>query len=567
MSARTGADLLVEGFEALGVDCVFGLPGTQVVAVFESLRRRGLRVVVPTHELAAGFMAMGYARASTESRPGILITIPGPGFTYALTPLAEAMLDGVPLVLVTLAPTRGPDGGPGFQAVDQSAIARPLVKEIVDVPDAGAVPAALARAAARAIAQPQGPVLLHLAEGALGELTGMPAPVPPVAPGHSAPDFSEALAALRRAERPVVVVTGDFDAPGLGMIAARDRVPVCVTAAARGALPDDHRWALTFDDQRTSVSALNEFLATVDCCLVLGGQLSHVATAGYALNLPDQHMIWVRPAAGGGERYFPKARKIEGEPRDLVEAWRREGAAPASKWTDEQMRDWHARLTRERRMALPEPRVHGVEGNTPEGFFDGFGKAVPRDAIVITDSGLHQVLARRHLEVSEPRGLLFPSDFQSMGFGIPAAIGAHLAAGTRPVVALVGDGGFLMTGLEMLTAVKESVPLVVVVFNDGQLNLIRLQQIREYGREHGVAVPAMDYEAFARAAGILYRLVDGDPALALRDALAANAPALVELRLGDSPAVTRTRATSLVRETARGVLGRSFVKWLKRRFR
>lgn len=566
MSARTGADLLVEGFEALGVDCVFGLPGTQVVAVFESLRRRGLRVVVPTHELAAGFMAMGYARASAESRPGILITIPGPGFTYALTPLAEAMLDGVPLVLVTLSPTRGPDGGPGFQAVDQSAIARPLVKEIVDVPDAASVPAAFAHAAARATAQPQGPVLLHLAEGALGEFTGAPAPIPDT-PVRPVPDFSEALAALRRAERPVVVVTGDFDAPGLGMIAARDRVPICVTAAARGALPDDHRWALTFDDQRTSVSALNEFLANVDCCLVLGGQLSHVATAGYGLKLPDQHMIWVRPAAGSGEGHFPKARKIAAEPRDLMEAWRREGAAPASKWTDDQMQDWQARLKRERRMALPEPRVHGVEGNTPEGFFDGFKKAVPRDAIVITDSGLHQVLARRHLEVSEPRGLLFPSDFQSMGFGIPAAIGAHLAAATRPVVALVGDGGFLMTGLEMLTAVKETVPLVVVVFNDGQLNLIRLQQIREYGREHGVAVPAMDYEGFARAAGLLYRLVDGDPALALRDALAANAPALVELRLGDSPAVTRTRATSLVRETARGVLGRSLVKWLKRRFR
>src|SRR4029077_11715623 len=90
---RSGADLLVEGFESLGVDCVFGLPGTQVVAVFESLRQRALRVVVPSHELAAGFMALGYARASEPARPGILITIPGPGFTYAITPLAEAKLD------------------------------------------------------------------------------------------------------------------------------------------------------------------------------------------------------------------------------------------------------------------------------------------------------------------------------------------------------------------------------------------------------------------------------------------------------------------------------------------
>jgi acetolactate synthase-1/2/3 large subunit len=215
-------------------------------------------------------------------------------------------------------------------------------------------------------------------------------------------------------------------------------------------------------------------------------------------------------------------------------------------------------------MGIPEPRVHGVGGENAEGLFDALRKALPRESMVVTDSGLHQVLTRRHLQVFEPRGLIFPSDFQSMGFGVPGGIGAHLAAPHRPVAVLVGDGGFLMTGLEMLTAVKERVPLVVVVFNDGQLNLIRLQQIHEYGREHAVRVQPIDYERFAEAAGLTYRLIDGDPVLALRDALHADGPALVEVRLGDTAAVTGARVKSLVREGARGILGRAVVTWLKR---
>ncbi|HEX4632821.1 MAG TPA: thiamine pyrophosphate-binding protein, partial [Gemmatimonadales bacterium] len=227
MTARTGADLLVDAIQASGVDCVFGMPGTQVVPIFESLRERQLRVVVPTHELAAGFMAMGYARASSPPRPGVVITIPGPGFTYALTPLAEAKLDGVPVIHVTLMPTKGPDGGPGFQAIDQTTMARPLVKEIIEVPDANGVTAGVERALALALSAPRGPVLLHLAERALGDLVAG-------TPGGGGPAFTEArsdwgdvLTSLRKAEHPGVLVTGDCDAVGLAALAARDRVPVC----------------------------------------------------------------------------------------------------------------------------------------------------------------------------------------------------------------------------------------------------------------------------------------------------------------------------------------------------
>ena len=572
MTARTGAELLIEALQDAGIDCVFGLPGTQVVPVFEALRGSTLRIVVPTHELAAGFMAMGYARASSPARAGVVITIPGPGFSYALTPLAEAKLDGVPLVHVTLMPTRGPDGGPGFQAIDQAAIARPLVKEIVEVAEARGVGGGVARAVALALAAPRGPVLLHLAERALGDLEGG-------APGAAGPSFTEArsdwgdvLTKLRGAQRPAVLVTGDCDATGLSALAARDHVPVCVTPAARGAVADDHLWGLCFDDQRTSLATLNAFLGETDALLVLGSQLSHVATAGYELALPERHMVWVRAAPGAGEGHYLGAQKVTGEPQDLLEAWRREAAgggagAWQSTWTETRIQEWRARLAGERVMALPEPKVRGVPGGSAEGLFTGLRQSLPRNAIVVTDSGMHQVLTRRYLDILEAGGLLMPSDFQSMGFGIPAAIGAQLGAPQRPVVAVVGDGGFAMSGFEILTAVKEAIPVVVIVFNDGRLNLIRLQQLREYGREHGVDVPEVDFEAFAHAAGVKYFDVDGDPARTLREALAVGGPVLIEVRLGDSVAVLRTKVSRLVKEGARNLLGRSVVRWLKGRFR
>jgi len=568
VTARTGADLLVDAIKALEIDCVFGLPGTQVVPIFESLRARELRVVVPTHELAAGFMAMGYARASLPARPGIVITIPGPGFTYALTPLAEAKLDGVPLVLVTLQPTIGPDGRPGFQAVDQAAIAHPMVKATLSVSDTHGVGAAMRDAVHRALTPPCGPVLLHLAERALGELESTSSQ--PAAPDRQLEQtgWDDVIAALRRARHPAVVVTGDCDVEGLSALAARDRVPVCVTPSARGAVPDDHLWGLCFDDQRTSLTTLNEFLGNVDLVLVLGGHLSHVATAGHQMAFPQDRMICVRPAPGGGpgEGHYPDARKVQGDPRELLEAWRGDGASSQSQWTESAMQEWRARLRTEHVMSLPEPKVYGVPGGNAEGLFAGLRQALPRNAIVVTDSGMHQVLTRRYLDIFEPGGLVLPSDFQSMGFGIPAAIGAHLGAPRRPVVAVVGDGGFAMTAFEMLTAVREAVGLVVVVFNDGRLNLIRLQQLREYGHEHGVDVPEVDFEGFARAAGLAYFEVDGDPARTMREALAAGRPALVEVRLGDSAAVLRSKVSRLAKQGVQRLLGQSLVRWLKRRF-
>jgi acetolactate synthase-1/2/3 large subunit len=214
--------------------------------------------------------------------------------------------------------------------------------------------------------------------------------------------------------------------------------------------------------------------------------------------------------------------------------------------------------------SIPEPVVCGVTPETAKSFFTSLRRALPRNGIVVTDSGLHQGLVRRHFDVFSPRGLSLPSDFQSMGFGLPAAIGAKMAAPERPVVAVIGDGCFAMSGMELLTAVREKIPLTVVVFNDGRLNLIRLQQFASFGRSESVDIRNPDFEEFAAAVGARYALVDGNADTILQSAVNSPHVTLVEVVLEDSREIYMTRAKGFTRDTVRKVLGPGMVRRVKR---
>jgi acetolactate synthase-1/2/3 large subunit len=226
---------------------------------------------------------------------------------------------------------------------------------------------------------------------------------------------------------------------------------------------------------------------------------------------------------------------------------------------------WRERLRAPMPARFPEPRFAEVDGGTAAAFFGALRRALPSHGILVTDSGLHQSLARRYFEVRSPNGHIFPNDFQSMGYGLPAAIGAKIAAPARPVVAVVGDGGFVMSGMELLTAVREQVPLVVVVFHDGRLNQIRLQQLAEFGREHDVALRTPDFASFARAIGMSYMRLAGDATAALRTAIASPEPILVEVLVGDSAAIRALQVRGFARQATRRLLGPRVVAWLKRR--
>jgi acetolactate synthase I/II/III large subunit len=560
----SGADVLCATLEAAGVECVFGLPAAQTLQLYEALRRSAIRAIVPTHELAAAFMAGGYARAS--GKVGVLTTMAGPGFMYALAGIAEAKLDGTPLVHITLQPARGENGEPGFQAVDQRAIARPLVKATYAIEQWDAIPSVVTEALHVARSANPGPVLVEIAATALDASGRRNAPVELEQAEPSQDSIEEVAALVAAARRPAIFVTGEcFGATALLQeVAVRGRVPVCVPVPTRGILPEDHAWCLCFDEQRTALHALNTALQQFDLVVLLGANLGHASTAGAQLVLGQDRLVQVSTAGSSLGNGYGARMSVRAEPAAVLKRLAHAADAFASEWTAGDMDAFRARFADHQPRDPPEPLVGDV---WPADFFSALRSALPRDAIVVTDAGLHQVLVRKHHLAFSPGGLMIPSDFQSMGFGLPAAIGAKLGAPDRAVLVVTGDGGFNISGLEMLTAVKERVPVIVVVFNDGELNLIRLEQFRRSGRSHAVGVLSPDFARLAASLGINYRRVAGDAAEAMRAAVASGESMLIDVPVSDSIMIHGMHARGAVGEAAARALGPELVGWLKRRLR
>ncbi len=565
--SRTGAESFCDALEREGVTCVFGLPGTQTVEIYDALRNSRIRSIVPTHELAAAFMANGYARAS--GKPGVLLTISGPGVAFAPAGLAEAKLDAVPIVHFTIAPVTGPTGEPGFQAFDQASLVGPIVKATLRADDRTQIAPVVREAFALATAAEPGPVFVEFAPRALRERAPefvAPARLERPALATSADDLDERsldaiVDALSTASHPVFFVACDCGEVSevLSEVAANGRVPVLVPAPHRGIVPENHAWSICCDDQRTSVDEIQAIVAAADLVVVLGTRLTHVATAGFQLKFDPVRTVCVADSGPLPHGYGARI-SVRCAPSRFIGRVSTLASRFASTWSVQEASQWRERFAQ----ALPPQAEPVVNGGAPAAFFAALRSAVPDDAVVVTDSGLHQALTRRYYAVLSPGGLLFPSDFQSMGFGLPAALGAKLARPDRGVIVVMGDGGFLMSGLDLLTAVRDRIPIVVIVFNDGQLNLIRLQQLREFGRAHGVELQVPHFEDFARAVSVRYSTAMDDLPRVVGEALSSSEPTLIEVPVGDSRAIAGVRAKSLARETVRHAIGPDTVGWLKR---
>jgi acetolactate synthase-1/2/3 large subunit len=546
---------LCSALETEGLTRVFGVPGTQTLGFFDAIRRSNLEFTLASHEAGAAFMANGYYRAC--GKPAVVATIGGPGFTNSLTGIAEASLDSVALLHIVSAPATTPGERFQLQAIDQPAIAAPLVKACFSLGAGDDLRGLVADSVACALGGEPGPVLIQY--GQRRSSRSGPTRRPAAAAPPSLPD-QELLDELgdrwTRAVRPIFLV-GQGAVPGtacLRRIVEGAGAPVVTTPSARGIIPEDHPLALGFDVLRGGIDALNELLERSDLIVALGCKLGHNGSAGFNLNLPADRLVRVDTSQDVLEANFRAALSLEADAIAVL-AFIEEASKPASRsdWSEEELAAVRNRL-RTLPSSFPDPVVRGSDVNKASEFFDWLRDYLPREAILVTDSGLHQVLARRYYEVLSERGLILPSDFQSMGFGIPAGIGARLADPQRTVAVLVGDGGLLMSGMEITTAVRDRIPLMVIVFNDGHLNQIRLQQIADSGQSFGVDLPPTDIRKFADAIGAAYLLFDefGETGAGF-DSLDLDGPTILEVRVGDSWSMRSRAAGARLKDAARSI--------------
>jgi acetolactate synthase I/II/III large subunit len=567
MKRCTGAQAVCSALEQLGVEHVFGLPGTQNISFFEALRQSSLRTILATNELAAAFMANGYYRAS--GRVGVLTTIPGPGFAWAFVGIAEASQDSSALLYIVNKPAAGPGAKFNLQAIDQRAILSPLVRRIIEVDRAQDISAGVNEAFVATTEGEPGPVLLQIDERAMvGEtleptsLTRRPTSQP------EADEIREIAELLRNSARVVFFVGQGVNSASklLRELAEKLGAPVVATRSARGVIPEDHPLAMVFGFGEIGVRCLNTLLDRSDLILAVGCKLSHNGTYGFKLHFAKEKLIHVDGSEDVLNANYPARLAVRSDGDAFLQALAK--AEPVwqvrqSKWSTDELAA--GKRSRTATSNLPEPRVQGVNPPTPATFFAALNEALPPNSCLVTDSGLHQVLATRHFRVQQSRGMVIPSDFQSMGFGLPGAIGAKLSDPQRTVVALIGDGGLAMSGMELVTAVREKIPLTVIVFNDGALGQIRLQQISSYGHSYATELRTPDLALFAEALGAKYVHLMGNAMECLRDVVTGGGVTLLEVSVGDVTALQAVRVKGLARQAARTYLNSSMLDWIKSR--
>lgn len=558
---------MVEGLQRAGVRCVFGLPGTQTIELFEALRQSKVRTVTATNELSAAFMAGGWARVTGD--PGVLITISGPGFTWALTGIAEARLDSVPLIHIVGSPA--PDPIPHRfrqQDLPLSEIARPLYKSIIDAEAFADLAEPIEEAMNCAKSGEPGPVLIQVSSMALQLRRALPA-LQHRGPGsENLPAFAAACARVARARRPIFLVGRGtiHHGPMLRHLIERIHAPVITTPSARGVISEDHPLNLGFRPFAGRLSEVNELLDSADVILAIGCKLGHSDTSGFELELPPERLIHFDASAEVIHANYPTSIGVVGDAGAVLGELLR-SCKQQSEWTAAELAKWKRGLG-PAQSDMVEPTIAGTRARTADSFFQTLRNVLPDDTMLALDSGLHQVLARRYYRVRSPHGLLIPTDLQSMGFAIPTAIGARLALPNRPVVALLGDGGFAMTALELLSGVREKLSLVVIVFVDGAFGQIRLQQLANYGTSHGAILNNPDFGLLAASIGSRFESVglEDDIADAVRRALKHSGVTVIAVSVNDAFPIRRVAVMAMARSVARRTAGSRVLGFISRIF-
>ncbi|MCC6848724.1 MAG: acetolactate synthase large subunit [Deltaproteobacteria bacterium] len=530
MKRMTGAELMLRLLERQGVGTIAGIPGGCNLPLYDALRASRIRHVLARHEQGAGFIAQGMARVT--GRPAVCFATSGPGATNLLTAIADAKLDSIPLVAVTGQVPRAMIGTDAFQEIDTYGLTVPITKhnflvrsaaELLDV-----VPAAFRIAAS---GRP-GPIVIDVPKDVQNEAVDidvLPAPGrPDPPPPPRAEDVARAAAMIDAAERPVLLI-------GAGVVAAdaaqtlrrlvdKAALPTATTLLGLGALPHDHPRCLGMVGMHAARST-NMVLEECDLLVGLGIRFDDRATGKAAEFCPGARIVHVDIDASELGKIKTPTLGIRADVGATLRALAA-AVAPASRpaWTRR-----IARLRAEHPLVMRAPD----DPLDPYGIIRHTAAVLPPDAIVTTDVGQHQMWAAQAFPCSRPRQWLTSGGLGTMGFGLPAAIGAALAAPGRPVVCFSGDGSLLMNVQELATAAEENVDVKVVLLNNAHLGLVRQHQELFFGgRYHASRFHAEpDFPAIARGFGVrawdLGAVVD--PRATLAEALAAPGPGLVNV--------------------------------------
>ena len=557
---RTGAWLARYALEQLPISHTFGIPGVHTTELYDQLgQSEKITPVLPTHECCGAFAADAIGRTS-GNQIGCLVIVPAAGVTHAMSGIGESYLDGIPMLVITGGPRTDLKFGFQLHGIDQQRVVEGIVKRSWKVTEHREIVPVIFEAYRTAVSGVPGPVLVEIPVN-LQLFSQRVDTVPAFMPHTPQPvdvdrQIDAAVDLLCAANSPGIFTGwGAVDvADSVVKIAEMLGAPVSTTLQGLSAFPGNHPLHAGMGFSRAAVPAAENAFSACDCLLAIGVSFSEIPTGSFGCRVPE-NLIHIDISSQAIGRNFPAKIGMAGDSRLIVPRLlaRLEARAAGDHKNDRQTRrlDVEAAIARDKAAYRAEWHAHTNDRVNPALFFEELRGQLADDAIMTVDDGNHTFLAAELYQVRAPRTFISPTDFNSMGYAVPAAIGAKLANPQRQVVSIVGDGAFLMTGLETITAVTLGLEIAYFIFDDGELSQISQGQEIPYNRKSCTTLGNLRLEGIANAVGARFLTIENNTQIAamIRAALAPGQkqPVIVDVHIDYSK---RTRFTQGVVKTA-----------------
>ena len=538
MAKLRGSEMVVKSLEAEGVETMFGIPGGQVIDLYDAIYDTKIKHILMRHEQAAAHAADGYARVS--GRPGVCIATSGPGATNLVTGIATANLDSVPMVAITGQVATNVIGTDGFQEADIIGATLPLVKHSMQVRSPEQIPVAIKKAFYIASTGRQGPVLVDVPADIQKKVGEFKYPNKVEFPGYhpeqalNVDQLDEAVSLLEHAQRPVIFAGGGVIRSGaaakLTDFAEKHEIPVTTTLLGKGAFPESHPLGLALGMAGMhGYPVANTALMNADVILAIGvrfsdrttGQRNSFASKAKIIHI-DMDPAEIDKAIGSDVWLTGDAGQIIDLLRSAVKK-RRRGYA-----------DWLEHLEEVRKNEpMPKPRRDGAIAAWQ--VLENLREITGGDAIITTEVGQNQMWTAQHYKVEEPRRFVTSGGLGTMGFGFPAAIGAAFACPKQPICCIAGDGSLMMNIQELDTCARYDIPVKIILLNNVCLGNVRMWQELFYNKRYSDTVYTKDPDFVKIAEGMGVKGMKAskpeEVRKTLEDALAYKGPVLVDFQI------------------------------------
>lgn len=510
---RTGAQLARFALEQLGVTHTFGIPGVHTTELYDQLNQsQSITPVLVADERGGGYMADAISR--TGDSIGTLMVVPAAGITHAASAIGEASLAGIPMLVVSGGIHS--ESGQRYQLhdIDQQALLKPITKGTWKVQTHADVIPMLYDAYRTAVRGEPGPVLVEIPYN-ISNFRGAVDAMPAFTQGTDLAALPD-REGLKRAARRLLEAKHPGLFVGWGSLPARAELielaellqaPVCTTLQGLSAFPGNHPLHVGMGFGGYAVPAARAAFADCDCLLAVGTRFAQIPTGSYSMPVPDE-LIHVDINREVFNANYRASVRLQGDSAmvvpALLQAVREQLAEPRSDGPAVQIAESKAAY-------LDEWRRHDSQGRVnPASFITELRQQMDDEAVLAADDGNHTYLLAELMPIHAARGFICPTDFNSMGYCVPGAIGAKLADPARQVIGVVGDGALRMTGLEMITASNLGLGVAMFVFSDGELSQISQAQQAPYGHKTCTRLKALDIEALAQATDCAFLRIDSD---------------------------------------------------------